>query len=137
MSTAETLTSKSYRIEINNEEIIWDVDAITTAISLGLFGSPLTFAMEDAPPNYSNPNNFSRLRVEAIKNDIARLAMPAIAIGAPSMRPGLMAILCFCDGNHRLIARYELGCKTFSAWIVPWPTERLYRIDCGVIMNEY
>lgn len=112
------------------EEINWNVTKLIQSAKLGIFGKPKVYKVADLPPPIYD--NVERPKIEAIKNSAQALNTPAIAIGSnPSMSSKDM--LCFADGNHRIIARQELKLLDFKVYIVPWDLEDQYRVTFDVV----
>jgi hypothetical protein len=105
-------------------EITWNVTRLQDAADAGQFGAAQTFGMDGlTPPDYSK-GNLDPARIAWLKKNPRILDIPAIAIA--SKEPGRLRI--FCDGQHRMTARYELKLPMFSTYVVPVDVERRFRI---------
>lgn len=107
-------------------EITWNVSRILAAARKGIFGPPQTWPMSSIGKPQYEKGNLERAVIDAVTADRARLEEPVLAIGAPP--PPKRHILCFCDGNHRLTARYEMRLPDFRVYVVPHDVESAYRI---------
>jgi hypothetical protein len=105
------------------EEITWNVTKLQKAAEAGAFGDAIEMPMAIMPAPRYDLGNLERDKVDAFKYRPDILERPAIAIASAPER-----LLCFCDGQHRLTARYELKLETFLTFVVPETVERQFRI---------
>ncbi len=107
------LLDQVFTITLKTGEVVtWNVTRLAAAAKLGAFGEPRVARTADLPPpDWSSWGAENRAKVDWIKRDYAVLNEPAIAIA--SENPDY-ALCCFADGQHRLTARQELGCRSFS-----------------------
>jgi hypothetical protein len=114
---------------ITGEEITWNVSKIQRDADAGVFGRPCKVAMKCLPKATAEDDaniDWDKV-IELIANGETAtgskaLEQPVLAIGSEE------GIFCFVDGNHRLAARYKLGLKDFSVYIVPHWCEAAYRV---------
>jgi hypothetical protein len=107
------------------EEITWNVTKLQDAADRGEF-ERIKLALDLVPPPNWESGNLDRERVDGIKNTPHALALPAIVI---ENEPGYPhKYLCFCDGQHRITARQELGLGDFEAFVVPHDVEKRFRV---------
>lgn len=116
----------SFDIELGGEEITWNVTRLLREAEAGGFGPPALLRTDTLKPSDWSKGNLDRAKVDAIKRSPAALDRPAVLIQNP---PGsAYEFACFCDGQHRIAARMELGLADCSAFVVPWDRERDFRI---------
>jgi len=122
--TGATLLDDGFSLDLGPPEgtVHWNVSKIWRAVRKGVFGFPHRYPIEVAGANDWESGNLERSRVDWIKEHPRVLELPAIAIEKDELQ-----LLCFCDGNHRIAARVELGLPDFRAWVVPCGVEKDYR----------
>lgn len=123
-----SLADDCFSIDLGSGEITWNVTRLQDACDRGLFGPPAVLPMSIVPPANWSKGYLNRARIDALKTAPA-LHVPLIAIMA--REPD--RIMCFCDGQHRLTARQELGLPDFRTYLVPAEDERRYRITMETI----
>ena len=127
------LADTCFSIETPDEgEIVWNVSKIQRAADRGDFGPAPNFDMSILPAPRYDLGFLDKAKIEAFKRSAEIMARPALAVEAPV--PG--HIRCFVDGQHRLTARYELGLRDFSAFVVPIQVERDFRITIESGKNQ-
>jgi hypothetical protein len=119
------ITDTCFSFESPDEgEVTWNVTRLQDAADAGRFGAAQEFIIESlTPPDYSK-GFLDPERIAWLKKNPRILDIPAIAIA--SKVAGRLRI--FCDGQHRMTARYELKLPTFSTYVVPVDVERRFRI---------
>ena len=120
-------TDSVFSLDLDTGEITWNVTRLIRAAEQGRFGLPVEFDTDALPPPDYSTGYLERAKIDAMKRLPAVLDMPAIAIGMPAGNPRPM--LCICDGQHRITARYELKLPKWRTFIVPYTMEKDYRIE--------
>lgn len=120
------LSDQAFTIDLGHEEVTWNVTRIQRDADCGLFGPAQRFAIEAMKAPDWSKGNLDRDKVNWIKRQPYILGSPALAIANPS--DSLYEILCFCDGQHRMTARWELQLPYFDTFVVPYDRERAYRV---------
>lgn len=118
-----------FTINFPEGEINWNVTKIKAACAKGKFGPPLEWDAPFPATDPLAPENTDRAKIDFFKTRPDILAKPVIAIEGLDVGPGIISVLTFVDGNHRIIAMAELGCKTFNFYLVPRAVEHKYRIN--------
>lgn len=124
----------TFSIEHEGEELMWNVTKIRQAANRGLFDPLVRIPMDCLPPPDYSTGNLELDRIAWIKDHPEILNEPGLAIAAPDGSD--YGILCMCDGNHRITARWELKLPDFDVFIVPWPVQFLYRAKIELIKGD-
>lgn len=128
------INDMTFAIEHNGEELMWNVTKIRAAAERNHFGPLVRVPMECLPaPDYTT-GNLELDRIAWIKDHPEVLNAPGLAIGAPEDSD--FGILCMCDGNHRITARWEMKLPHFDVWIVPWEMQFRYRAKIELIRSK-
>lgn len=119
-------TDTGFTLEAVTPPITWNVTRLQRDADAGKFGPSRSIPMDRTRgPDWSR-GNLSRATVDYIKAHPDILNKPGLVIASPPGSP--YPYLCFCDGQHRGTARWELGLPDVSFFVVPAEVEKNYRV---------
>jgi hypothetical protein len=117
-----------YGIDFGEGEITWNATRALRAATKGEFGPPRTWTGAFPAIDGNAIFNCERAKIDFFKTRPDILKIPVIAVEGDDVGPDTVSILCFIDGNHRMMAMSELQYQSFRFYLVPRDREKEFRI---------